>query len=66
MIGKNIKDSRHAIGISQEKLASILGVARTTVANWERNFSSPDISTIKKLKTIFKCTYDELLDGRNH
>jgi len=66
VIGKNIREIRLQIpGMSQEKLALILGVGRTTVVNWETNISSPNIIMLRKLKVVLNCTYDELLDEQN-
>jgi len=65
VIGENIKELCHQIGWSQERLALELNVRRQTVNNWERNVSSPDITMLRKLKVIFRCSHDDLIDERN-
>jgi len=62
MIKNNIKQLRAQTNMSQERLAQALGVVRTTVNNWERGYSSPDIAMVKKLKAVLQCTYEDLLD----
>ena len=44
-----LKNSRKALGLSQNKLASRLGVARITVAQWETGARSPSPEVFKKL-----------------
>lgn len=48
-IGQKLKGKRTAQGLSQEQLASRLGVTRHTVANWEKGKTYPDICSVMKL-----------------
>lgn len=48
--------------ITQEQLAKKLGVARTTITNYETGESKPDIETLKKIAEYFNCTIDDLLN----
>lgn len=50
--------------ISQEELAKIMEVSRSTVAMWEIDASVPDIETLKKLADFFNVSTDYLL-GRD-
>ena len=55
---------RKSKNMTQMKLASSLGVARTTVSMWETGKSKPRADMLVKLSEIFGCTVDELLrDG---
>ncbi|EJO2025944.1 DNA (cytosine-5-)-methyltransferase [Vibrio parahaemolyticus] len=48
-----ISEFRHRLGITQEELASSLGVSFTTVNRWERGHAEPRKSVISKLKEIY-------------
>lgn len=49
--------------LSQEELASKLGVSRQAVSKWERSESSPDTDNLIELAKIYNITLDELLNG---
>ena len=40
-IGKRIKEARNALGLTQDELATILGVTKGAVANYENETSHP-------------------------
>ncbi len=48
-----IKQLRHFFGYTQEKLAKMLNVGRSTVAMWETSSQEPDYETLKRLSQIF-------------
>ncbi len=58
---KNIKYLRKKSGISQEKLAAMLGLSRTTVTNYESGFSTPDYTHLIRIASIFTISIDSLL-----
>src|SRR5690625_2406996 len=62
-INERIYKLRKEIGMSQEELASLLGVSRQSVSKWEVGDSSPDLNNVIKLSKIFNCTSDYLLLG---
>lgn len=47
--------------MSQEKLANLVGVGRTTVTMWENGLNEPDNSMLIKLAEIFDVSTDYLL-----
>ena len=49
--------------LSQEELASMLGVSRQAVSKLERSESSPDTDNLIELAKIYNITLDELLNG---
>ena len=49
--------------LSQEELASMLGVSRQAISKWERSESSPDTDNLIELAKIYNITLDELLNG---
>lgn len=56
-----LKELRNQKSMSQQKLATILGVSRSTIAMWETNSSSPDNEMLIKISEIFNVSVDYLL-----
>ena len=50
--GETIRNARKALGLTQRQLADTLGVANTSVSNWEKGLSRPDADMIQKLCAI--------------
>ena len=61
MVGKVIARLRKEKDITQEELASYLGVSKPAVSKWESLQSYPDITMLPILATYFDVTIDELL-----
>ena len=59
--GDRIRTLRKNRGMSQEKLADILGVTKQTVSQYERSVRKPDVLTIEALCDIFNVSADYLL-----
>lgn len=57
---KGLKYVREQHGISQEQLASMLGIDRSTVTKWETGDSYPRGEILTKLADTLHCTIDEL------
>lgn len=63
-LGERIKACRQKVGMSQEKVAELVGVSRQAVTKWETNQSAPNTENLFKLAEIFGTTVDLLLtDG---
>lgn len=60
-IGANIAARRRARGLTQEQLASRLGVSAPAVSKWETDSSYPDITLLCPLARALGCRVDELL-----
>ena len=60
-IGTTIKRLRREKDITQEQLAEYLGITSRAVSQWETEKTSPDISMIAPLTSIFNITSDQLL-----
>ena len=58
---ENLKSARSALGYSQQKLASLMGVSRSTVAMWETGASQPDNDSIIRLSRLLDVSTDYLL-----
>ena len=63
-IGKRIGLLRKEKGLTQEELASHMGVSPQAVSKWENDQTCPDISALPKLARLFGVTVDELLEGK--
>ena len=61
-IGTTIKKLRIARKLTQEELASHLGITSKAVSQWECNRTSPDISQIPVLCNFFQISADQLLN----
>ena len=62
MIGKKIKELRLASSMTQEQLASRLGVSAQAVSKWESGTNMPDILLLPELSVIFGIRIDDLFD----
>ena len=60
-IAENIKFYRKAMGLIQEKLASLLNGKKSLISNYENGYSTPDIYTLIILADIFQISLDELV-----
>jgi len=59
-LGERILTYRKKLGITQETLASELGVSNQAVSKWESDQCCPDIALLPKLADLFKISLDEL------
>lgn len=60
-IGKQIKEKRSDLNMTQEDLAKKLNVARSTISNWEIGRNYPDLQLIVKISEILNIPLDVLL-----
>lgn len=60
-LGARIVAHRKKAGMTQDKLAYLLGVTAQAVSKWENDQSCPDIAMLPKLAELFGTTTDELL-----
>ena len=61
-MGKFIANVRKEKQLTQEQLAEILNVDRTTISKWERGVSAPDISLLQQICNALDITITELLN----
>lgn len=61
-LGNKIKQLRHKSGLTQEQLASRLGVSAQSVSKWENFVAMPDISLLPMIAGEFGVSIDELFD----
>ena len=60
-IGNKIKQLRYKSGLTQEQLASNLGISAQSVSKWETAVSMPDITLLPSLAREFGVSIDEYL-----
>jgi transcriptional regulator with XRE-family HTH domain len=61
-IGRKIKQLRCKAGLTQEQLASRLGISAQSVSKWENSITMPDITLLPSLTGELGVTIDELFD----
>lgn len=61
-IGEKIKAKRRERNLTQEELATMLGVTKAAVSKWENAESFPDITMLPQIAQLFYITMDELFD----
>ncbi|MGM0166503.1 hypothetical protein IGI39_001463 [Enterococcus sp. AZ135] len=60
-IAENIARKRKEKGITQEELASFIGVSKASVSKWETGNSFPDVNFLPQLAAYFNISLDELM-----
>lgn len=60
LIGNRIKQLRKEQGMTQERLAELMGLSFQAISKWENNISLPDITLVPKLADAFGVTTDDL------
>jgi len=63
MLSKNkLKEMREKRGLSQEKLAELVGVTRQTVISIEGGKYVPSLELALKFSKLFKCKVEDIFD----
>ena len=61
-LGKQIRQNRLRLNLTQERLAEKLNVTAQAVSKWENETAMPDISLLPELSAIFGVSIDELFE----
>ena len=61
MLAENIHYLRRANGLSQQQLAELLAIPRTTLGDYERGKTEPNVEMLVRLAGIFKVSVDDLI-----
>ena len=64
-LGENIKRKRIERNLTQEEVASHLGISSQSVSKWERGEGYPDIEMLPPIANYFNISVDELLGMSN-
>ena len=62
-IARRLSELRKDKGITQSELAEMLGVSRTTVANYETGNRTPEYDTLARLADIYQVSCDYIIRG---
>jgi len=62
-LGANIAMLRKKRGLSQEKMAEMVGVSRQTIYTWESQAATPNVESLVALARLFAVSTDELIFG---
>jgi transcriptional regulator with XRE-family HTH domain len=57
------QELRNKSNLTQEQVASSLGIERSTVAKWETGKAMPTADKLPVLAKLFDCTIDDLFDA---
>lgn len=60
-LGENLRERRRSCGLTQEKVAELVGVSRQAVTKWETGQSLPTAENLIKLAELFGTTLERLL-----
>ena len=60
-LGEKLAELRQKSGLSQDRVAELLGVSRQAVSKWERDEAKPDLDNIVNLSNTYNVTTDYLL-----
>jgi len=65
MLNQRLKHFRTTSGLTQQQVADVLGLDRSTYAYYESGKTTPDIKSVNKLLKIFNISYYELVDEKD-
>lgn len=60
-VGEKLKELRYRHGVTQERLAEVLGVTAQSVSRWELGICYPDLELLPAIANYFRVTLDELM-----
>lgn len=60
-LSRNITNYRKANGMSQNQLAELLSLERSTISKYESGVNMPDIIILCAIADIFECSIDDLV-----
>lgn len=63
-IGKRIKTYRQQAGLSQKDFGERIHAKNTTVSNWEKGLTRPDVDMLAVICEVLEVSPNELLDIR--
>jgi len=61
----NIRELREAKGLTQEALAEIVGVDRTTITKIENETSKPSVETAKKISKVLGFDWTQFFENNS-
>ena len=64
-LGENLKKARIKLGISQDIVAKLTNLSRSSISYYESGVNLPNIFILIKLMRIYKITINDLIFTRN-
>ena len=64
-VAQNLKQLRKKHGYTQQEVANILKVAKTTVSTWERGAAKPRMDVARQLANLYGVTLGQLVGETN-
>lgn len=64
-LGENLKKARIKLGISQDIVAKLTNLSRSSISYYESGVNLPNIFILIKLMQIYKITINDLIFTRN-
>lgn len=64
-VAQNLKQLRKKHGYTQQELANLLKVAKTTVSTWERGAAKPRMDVARQLANLYGVTLGQLVGETN-
>ena len=64
-LGENLKKARIKLGISQDIVAKLTNLSRSSISYYESGVNLPNIFILIKLMQIYKITINDLIFKRN-
>lgn len=64
-LAERLKEAREYIGLSQEEVASVLGVSRPAVSNIEAGARKVEATELNKLAKLYRKSLEYLMTGRD-
>jgi transcriptional regulator with XRE-family HTH domain len=62
-LAEYLKKARTNAGLSQKEVAAILGYKSSQfVSNWERGLSSPPVTTLRRLCSLYRTSENEMFE----
>ena len=61
MIGEKLKKLRRSRDLTQEEVATHIGISYQSISKWERGDGYPDITMLPTLANYFEVSVDELI-----
>ena len=61
MLKITLKSARTNVGLSQKKVATILGISNKTISSWENGLTFPSGKHIPMLCELYNVTYDDII-----
>ena len=64
-VGQRLREYRRLCGLTQDQVASVLNINRTTYTKYETGVSEPSYELLKKIVALFGTDFNTILGGRD-